>query len=190
MLHCNWSRPSVLGAALVCCALVMVAMGLPGCGSDAQQASGPYIAQPAGEDVCILAGEIPPEKAGAATAVAPDLDEKITLTVDGGWRNDSVPIATWERHRFEVKAGNYYMVELCPIVSYLHDPDLFISRDPDPYNNVWLGSFYGTHSDLVVFKAGTTGVMYVAVYGFNGAAGGNCQYGIQVRLCHFGINTG
>jgi len=191
MLHCNWSRPSVLGAALVCCALVMVAMGLPGCGSDAQQASGPYIAQPAGEDVCILAGEIPPEKVGAPDAAPPDLTEKVPLTVDDpNWHDDSVPIGSWERHSFPVKAGNYYAVELCPIVSYLHDPDLAISRDPDPYNNSWLSSSWGAHSDLVVFKAGTTGVMYVAVYGYNGAAGGNCRYGISVRLCHFGQNTG
>ena len=189
MLRSKLMYPSVLVAVVACCVLAVVAMGLPGCGATTQQAAGPDIAQPAGEDVCILAGELPPEKAGAPDVAPPDLTEKVTLVVDSYWNDNSVPIGTWERHRFEVKRGNYYAVELCPITGSGDDPDLYISRDPDPYNHSWRGSAYFSHSDLVVFKAGTTGVMYVAVYGYSGG-GGNCQYGISVRLCHFGINTG
>jgi len=190
MLRSKLMYPSVLVVVVACCVLAVVAMGLPGCGAPELQASGSDITGPAGEDVCILAGEIPPEKAGAPDAAPPDLTEKVTLVVDSYWNHDSVAQGTWERHRFEVKAGNYYAVELCPITSSGDDPDLYISRDPDPFNNYWRVSAWGAYSDLVVFKAGTTGVMYAAVYGFSGAGDGTVSYGISVSLCHFGINTG
>jgi len=182
----------MLVAVIACCVLVVAATGLPGCGGTTEQAAGPDLAQPAGEDVCILAGELPPEKVGAPHAAPPDLTEKITLTVDDPWHEDTVAVSAWERHRFLVKAGNYYAVELCPITlpPSGDDPDLYLSRDPDPLSNWWRRSLWESYSDLIVFKAGTTGVMYVGVYGCTGGGDSVCSYGIRVRLCHFAQNTG
>ena len=190
MLRIHLLHPSVLVAVVTCCGLVVLATGLPGCGGTTEQVAGPDLAPPAGEDVCILAGELPPEKAGAPHAAPPPATEKVTLTVDAYWHDDSVLEYSWERHRFLVKAGNYYAVEVCPLTLSGDDPDLYLSRDPDPYTNSWRMSASTQHSELIVFKAGTTGVMYAGVQGSTGGGDVTCEYGIRVRMCHFKVNTG
>ena len=163
---------------------------LVGCGSDAGGTGGAQTAVQSG-DVCLFAGEVPADKTPRPDATREGGDEKVTLPVDGSWHADSVTEGAWERHRFETRKNITYLVELDASNNTKDDPDLDISREPDPYNNWWRGSYYGTgYPDLVVFRADRDGVMYIAVSGFDSLDDGTVDYNIRVRKARQGLNTG
>jgi len=180
-------------AGLVAC--IMLALGLVwvvtlvGCGSDVAGAGEPQAVQSG--DVCLFAGEVTADKTPRPDATREGGDEKVTLPVDGTWHSDSVAEFSWERHRFETRKNITYIVELDAVNNTQDDPDLDISRDPDPYNNSWRWSWDVVgHPDLVVFRADRDGVMYISVYGWESLDDGTVDYNIRVRKAQQGLNTG
>ena len=162
---------------------------LVGCGSGVGGAGVPVV-QFSG-DVCLFCGEVEPSKSAQPDATREGGDEKVTLTVGGAWRSDDVDEGGWERHRFETRAGIVYLVELTGSNSTQDDPDLFISRNPDPYGSYWRASGFGRPlPDVLCFRSNQDGVMYIGVQGFSSLDDNNVGYHIRVRQAHQALNTG
>ena len=89
---------------------------------------------------------------------------------------------SWERHRINTIKDYVYIVELCHRTHMQDDPDLYLSRDEDPYNNWWKVSSWGDpYCDVIVFRAKKNGRMYVAVEGWDSQDDGPVDYYIRVR---------
>ena len=134
-------------------------------------------------DVCLFAGGDNPDKADQQAPMSAGGTEKANLALNGIWRGDSVEKGSWERHRINTVAGYTYIVELCTrYAGGKTDPDLYIGRDEDPYNNFWKKSNqFDPRPDVIVFRAKKTGRMYVAVYGFDNEGDCVVSYSIRVR---------
>ena len=174
-LKLNWLLVCVAAISLVWVA------SLSGCGSGATESSGPAVAST--QDECLFAGEDNPEKADHSASMSKDVSEKANLKPDGSWRSDTVAEGTWERHRINTKKGYTYIVELCAQTAGSEDdPDLYLSRDEDPYHNSWKSSsFSDPKPDVIVFRAKQDGRMYVAVRGWDSKDDNNVDYLIRVR---------
>jgi len=163
---------------------------LMGCSSDGSGAGGAQAAGQSG-DVCLFADEMPADKTPRPDATREGGDEKVTLTVDGPYHLDSVSTGSWERHRVETKKNVTYLVDLGAVDTTTDDPDLDISRNPNPYGHSWRYSWRGRpYPDLLVFRSDRDGVMYIAVSGYNSLDDGTVDYNIRVRKARLGLNTG
>jgi len=174
-----------VGGVLVCTLAVLGLMwvvALAGCGSDAVGESQDQSVA-AAQDECLFGGADNPEKASRTAAAGEEDSEKAYLPFDGTWIVGSVAEGSWVRHRIATKKGYTYLVTLCNVGTEVDDdPDLFISRDPDPYNNTWRScSWGGPYADVIAFRSGGDGFMYVAVYGWYGGGDGNTYYAIQAQ---------
>jgi len=181
------SKRLSLGVAAAC--LVWL-LALTGCGDTGPARLATGEVNSAGDE-CILAGGIAPEKLGAEAVMSGDGGEKAYLPVDSQWKGDYVQEGTWEKHRMSTKTGYYYVIELCAHDNQKDDPDLYISRNTDPYTHLWRSSGFGAPlSDTIVFKAAQDGVMYIAVRGYNSSDDDQVSYYIRVSRWLPGQYTG
>ena len=69
----------------------------------------------------------------------------------------------------------------------MDDPDLYLSRDPEPGTNDWKRSRREAGlMDGIVFRSTQDGTMYVGVLGWDsGPEDGTVEYYIHVRKCSF-----
>lgn len=157
-----------------------VVMMLTGCGSVLTGEGSPARGR---VDVALFPGEANPAKVPVA-ATRGGADEKALLPVDGSWRYDGVAQGQWERHRFQTKAGYTYVVEVVhyDLDEMEDDPDLYLSRDADPYAHFWQRSYWGGPlCEVIVFRAGRDGTMYVGVVGYHSGPNNVVKYAIRVR---------
>jgi len=131
----------------------------------------------------MFAGGQNAEKTSRTAAAGEEDGEKAYLPFDGTWIVGSVAEGSWVRHRIATKKGYAYLVTLCNAGTEVDDdPDLDISRDADPFNNSWRWSWnWGTWADVIVFRSGEDGFMYVSVYGWDGGGDGQVDYAIQAQ---------
>ena len=185
----NSGRRKLAGGVI--CVLTVVGLvwtlTLVGCGSDATGARAVQLA----DDVCLFAGSLNPDKAGAPAGAPPAGDEKVTLEIDGSWHIDTVAVGAWERHRIDTKRGTIYIIELYHRTSLNDDPDLYISRNPDPYTNWWrCSTSFDPLGEVIVFKSNQVGTMYIGVRGYDSVDDSNVDYFIHVRTAKVNLNTG
>jgi len=161
-------------------------VGLVGCGSDTREAAGAQGVQPT-EDILLFELDEPTDKiiepAGADKVLIPG----ITLSTNGHWYDRVMSEYASVVHNFQTKKNIYYEVEVVG-ERCMDDPDLCLSRDPNPFANHWVRSVRADpFADSIVFKSTQDGTMYVGVYGWDsGPDDGTVEYYVHARQCRFG----
>jgi len=164
-------------------AVLLIALALAGCGSDARQAG--QALQPA-EDVVLFDGDVAPDKSG--TPPTPKAQQiGVALKTNGHFYSKSVSLFDVVAHSFTTTNGVAYQVEVIG-ARCGDDPDLYLSRNPEPGSYPWKQSRRNAPlMDGIVFRSTQDGTMYVGVYGDDNTGGdGTVEYLIHVRQCSFG----
>ena len=161
---------------------------LVGCGSESEQPAGGQNLQPTEDVVLFDGGEAPAEKGiqKCPKNFCNDQVPGIALKTNGHFYNRVVNQCDTKVHSFHTQNGVAYQVESVGKRN-MDDPDLYLSRDPDPHSNCWKRSWRSApFMDGVVFKSTQDGTMYAGVRGYNrGPSDGTVEYYIHVRKCQF-----
>jgi len=178
-----------LATVLVSLLGLAAALVLVGCGSDGERAIRGQTLHPTEDVVLFDGGEAPVEKEIEKCAKV-GCDHQvpgIALKTNGHFYDRVVNECDTKVHSFQTYNGVAYQVEIVGKRN-MDDPDLYLSRDPDPRNNWWKRSRrYAPYMDGFVFKSTQDGTMYVAVHGWDsGPEDGTVEYYIHVRKCSFG----
>jgi len=177
-----------LATVLVSLLGLAAALVLVGCGSDGERATGGQTLHPTEDVVLFDGGEAPVEKEieKRPKNFCNDQVPGIALKTNGHFYDRVVNECDTKVHSFQTYNGVAYQVEIVGKRN-MDDPDLFLSRDPDPLNNHWKYSVrFHPKMDGIVFKSTQDGTMYVGVLGWDsGPEDGTVEYYIHVRKCSF-----